>query len=427
MTLPRVNRSPHRLVAISVFSGAGGLDLGFEAAGFEIVACLEKDPHARRTLQSNRPNWQLVGDGDVTTINPAAILTAAGVRQTEPDVLLAGPPCQPFSKSAYWSAGDTKRMSDPRAKTISSMMDIIEALLPRALVIENVRGIAYRSKDEGIATIRDRLDNINRRHGTNYRPFETHLNATAFGVAQIRDRFFLIAFREGVKFGVPEPTHADAKPGLLPLPTAWDAIGDIPPSETNSLDLVPSGKWASLLASIPEGGNYLHHTARGGGMPLFGWRTKYWSFLLKLAKHRPAWTLQADPGPATGPFHWENRLLSIAEMKRLQTIPDNYKVCGNYRIARRQIGNAVPPAMAEAIARRLRSDLLDEKYSSRLALCILPRPGRFVVRPAPSAPVPEAYWHLRGEHIDHPGPGAGPRARERDAERDAEGGRRSAA
>jgi DNA (cytosine-5)-methyltransferase 1 len=428
MTFSAADRSPRRsLVAISLFSGAGGLDLGFEAAGFEIAACLENDRHARRTLQLNRKERLLVGDGDVMTVNPMDILSFTGLRSTEPDVLLAGPPCQPFSKSAYWAAGKTRRMDDPRAKPIRSMMNIVEALLPSALVIENVRGIAYRSKDEGLFAIRDRLEQINYRHGTRYTAVETHLNATAHGVAQIRERFFLIAFRDGREFCVPSSTCGEDRTGLLPLPTAWDAIGDLTIRQTDAAELIPSGKWASLLPSIPEGENYLHHTARGAGMPLFGWRTRYWSFLLKLAKHQPAWTLQADPGPATGPFHWDNRLLSIAEMKRLQTIPDGYEVTGDYRVARRQIGNAVPPAMAEAVARRVRAILLEEEYSPFLTLSTLPRPGRFVVRPSQPASVPETYWHLRGEYTDHPGPGAGPAARERDSERGVGSRRRSAA
>ena len=171
------------------------------------------------------------------------------------------------------------------------------------------------------SVIRDRLEQINYRCGTRYTAVATHLNATAYGVAQNRERFFLIAFRDGQEFCVPSPTCGENKTDLLPLPTAWDAIGNLTIRQTEAAELVPSGKWASLLPSIPEGENYLHHTTRGTGMPLFGWRTRYWSFLLKLAKHQPAWTLQADPGPATGPFHWDNRLLSIAEIETTPIYP----------------------------------------------------------------------------------------------------------
>jgi DNA (cytosine-5)-methyltransferase 1 len=427
MTVTGADRPrPRRLIAISLFSGAGGLDLGFEAAGFQIAACLENDLHARQTLSFNRPNWQLIGNGDVTVANPVEVLGIAGLRGAE-SVLLAGPPCQPFSKSAYWSAGETRRMDDPRARTIRSLMNFVEALLPRALVVENVSGIAYRSKNEGVVVIKERLNQINERHGTNYVSFEINLNAAMFGVPQIRERLFLIAFRDGKQFSVPLPTHGQDAPHMLPVPTTWDAIGDLVAEEKDLIDLMPKGKWAPLLPSIPEGQNYLYHTDRGGGMPLFGWRTRYWSFLLKLSKHLPSWTLQADPGPATGPFHWDNRLLSVAEMKRLQTFPDDYQIHGNYQMARRQLGNAVPPAMAEAIARRVRSTLIEEAYSPLLSFSTAPRPGRFVVQPVLPDAVPEPYWQLQGRHAEHPGPGAGPGARTRALDSDTARLRRNAA
>src|SRR5207249_3243156 len=131
-----------------------------------------------------------------------------------------------------------------------------------------------------------------------------------------------------------------------PYRTAWDAIGDLD-DEHWPLELKPTGKWTGLLKSIPEGKNYLWHTPRGGGDPLFGWRTRYWSFLLKLSKRQPSWTIQAEPGPATGPFHWRNRLLSVEELARLQTFPHGFQVVGNRRSAQRQIRNAVPGALGE--------------------------------------------------------------------------------
>src|SRR5690606_36479620 len=136
-----------------------------------------------------------------------------------------------------------------------------------------------------------------------------------YGVPQIRERFFMIAARDGSDFTFPEPTHAPeqdasgqlALPNVEPYRTACDALGDVEPESTDDLEM--QGKWAALLPSIPEGHNYLWHTDRGGGLPLFCWRRRYWSFLLKLAKNLPSWTIQAQPGPAIGPFHWNNRRL----------------------------------------------------------------------------------------------------------------------
>ena len=102
--------------------------------------------------------------------------------------------------------------------------------------------------------------------------------------------------------------------------------------------------------------------------PLFGWRTKFWSFLLKLAKDRPSWTIQAEPGPATGPFHWKSRLLSIEELCRLQTFPRGYEIQGDRRSAQRQVGNAVPSAIAELLGLEIRRQFFGERVRRTLRL-----------------------------------------------------------
>jgi DNA (cytosine-5)-methyltransferase 1 len=210
---------------------------------------------------------------------------------------------------------------------------------------------------------------------------------------------------------MPPPTHGVGS-AREPFRTAWDAIGDLDHVICSEDELAPSGKWARLLPSIPEGENYLWHTPGRGGDPLFGWRTRYWSFLLKLAKHRPSWTIQAEPGPATGPFHWRNRRLSIRELCRLQTIPDSYIIQGDHRAARRQLGNAVPSALAEILGLEIRRQLLADPGVRRGTTLA---PSR-----RPSCPpaervrkVPSEYLFLRGKHRPHPGPGLGPSAKDR--------------
>jgi DNA (cytosine-5)-methyltransferase 1 len=159
------------------------------------------------------------------------------------------------------------------------------------------------------------------------------------------------------------------------------------------------------LPSIPDGENYLWHTPRGGGLPLFGWRRRSWSFLLKLAKALPSWTIQAQPGPAIGPFHWKNRRLSARELCRLQTVPDDYTVLGNLASVQRQLGNAVPCALAEVLARAMRRQLLGDPIS--LDSRLVPSPRHPVPDPEPVRPVPLKYRHLVGEHEAHPGTGQG--------------------
>lgn len=405
MAMKHASTTRPSLTAISFYTGAGGLDLGFEAAGFETLVAVENDPQARETLRINRPAWKQPDCGDALALRPDDLMKLAGVERGEIDALIGGPPCQPFSKSAFWAAGTTRRLNDPRARTLEAMLDFTEALLPRVLVIENVRGIAYREKDEAMQLIQERLAEINRRNGTAYETTVLYLHATNFGVPQLRERAFMIALRDG---GSVLPPEAVSGTDGAPVPTAWDAIGNLRHAKDEIEQLKLSGKWADLLPSIPEGQNYTWHTDRGGGRPLFGWRTRYWSFLLKLAKQQPAWTIQASPGPSTGPFHWDNRLLSVAEMARLQTFPADYRFAGGYRSARRQIGNAVPPALAEAVAKRLAADLRGATYNRDLTLGV----ARLGPLPAPrkASAVPPAYDKLIGIHPAHPGTGKGPGA-----------------
>jgi DNA (cytosine-5)-methyltransferase 1 len=189
--------------------------------------------------------------------------------------------------------------------------------------------------------------------------------------------------------------------------TAWDALADVAPSPDEDLDI--RGKWAGLLPSIPEGQNYLHHTERGEGMPLFGWRRRYWNFLLKLAKRLPSWTIQAQPGPSVGPFHWENRRLSHRELCRLQTFPDDVQVYGNRMSVQRQVGNAVPSLLGEVLAREIKTQLLGYRRT-REPLRLLPPDRSPAPPPERVRAVPAEYQKLSGRHHAHPGTGKGPRS-----------------
>jgi DNA (cytosine-5)-methyltransferase 1 len=114
------------------------------------------------------------------------------------------------------------------------------------------------------------------------------------------------------------------------------------------------GQYARLLADVPPGDNYLYYTAeRGNPAPKFIWRSRYWSFLLKLSPERPSPTIQAQPGPNVGPFHWENRRLRVPEIKRLFTFPDDFTLVGSRSSMQAQLGNAVPPLLARQVISRL--------------------------------------------------------------------------
>ena len=393
------------MTTISLFTGVGGLDFGFEVAGFRTAVALEMDPVACRSIRRNRPDWTLI-EKDIHDTDSSEILVAAHLKPGECDVLIGGPPCQPFSKSSYWVNGDSSRLEDPRADTLSAYLRVIRDTQPRAFLLENVYGLIYKGKDEGLRHLVDGIARINGHAGTSYRVSWKLLNAAHFGVPQMRERVFLIGSREGRKFEFPPPTHGspveqERADGPEPYRTAWDAIGDLPVAPNES-SLEVGGKWGALLPTIPEGKNYLWHTNRGGGLRLFGWRTRYWSFLLKLAKDQPAWTIQAQPGSAIGPFHWSNRKLTAHEMCRLQTFPDGLAFdCGRTHV-QKLLGNAVPSLLAEVLAREIRHQLLDDPAEPS-PLKLMP-PVRSPIPPLePVRPVPMQYRQLVAEHADHPG------------------------
>jgi DNA (cytosine-5)-methyltransferase 1 len=395
---------------VSLYSGAGGLDYGFEAAGFRTLFANDLDHDSCETLRHNR-DWPVVEDS-IFDVPSEKILETAGVKTGGVDVVIGGPPCQPFSKSGYWARGESSRLNDPRAATLDAYLRVIEDLQPRAFLLENVHGIAYSDKNEGLQLLLRRIREINRRTGSRYQPRYAVLNAAWYGVPQLRERFFLIAARDGKIFDFPartfgNPAELHDLTDLRPYRTAWDALADV--EDAAEEDTAPRGKWAGLLPSIPEGQNYLWHTERGGGMPLFGWRRRYWNFLLKLSKSMPSWTIQAQPGPAVGPFHWENRRLSHRELCRLQTFPDDVNVYGGRTSVQRQIGNAVPSLLAEVLAREIRVQLLG--YAARPEpLTLLPPDRSPAPPPEPVRPVPEVYRKLAGSHRAHPGTGKGPRS-----------------
>jgi len=256
---------------------------------------------------------------------------------------------------------------------------------------------------------------VNQQAGTSYRISWAKVNAAGYGVPQLRERVFLIGSRDGDHFHFQAYTHGPAvdlereEMRLEPHRTAWDAIGHLP-ARPNDPELAMTGKWGDLLPTIPEGRNYLWHTRRGGGEPLFGWRTRFWSFLLKLAKNQPSWTIQAQPGPATGPFHWCNRKLSVAELCRLQTFPDDIVFDCARAEAQRLLGNAVPSLLAEVMARTIRAQLLDSAAKCDSPVLIPPQ-RQDIPEPEEPAPLPAKYRDLIGDHDDHPGEGRGNRAR----------------
>lgn len=293
-------------------------------------------------------------------------------------MLIGGPPCQPYSKSAFGSLGTPLGYNDERAGTIQQYMRVVRDVQPRAFVIENVPQF-ITGKNERVRTYLDRaIYRINSEKRTNYRLSYHVLNAASYGVPQMRERLFIIASRDGIPFELPESRYfalPDSELELEPYFTARDAIGHLAARYRNREHLKIGGRWESLLHSVPPGSNYLWHTARGGGKNIFKWRSRYWNFLLKLHPDQPSWTIAARPGHHTGPFHWESRRLATRELQVLQTIPENYSFTGCIASVRQQIGNGVPSAIGELLGKEIRKQLFSDQCNS-LRLKLIPQRRR---------------------------------------------------
>ena len=260
------------------------------------------------------------------------------------DLLAGGPPCPPYSKSRFYQKSKPRGLEDKVGQeTMAGYLTALRLLKPRAFLLENVAGMAYKVHSEALRHLEDTAKNLG--YTTNWKV----LNAANFGVPQIRERFFIVGFREG-KFEFPPQTHSlgDARAklkGFDHLPrwvTAGQAINDLD-TEENADDTghFAGGQHNDLLRQIPPGDNYLFFTKeRGHRKPKFKWRSRYWSFLLKLSPEMPSWTIQARRSNNMGPFHWRNRILRIEEVKRLQTFPDDWQLAGKIEDQWRQIGNA---------------------------------------------------------------------------------------
>lgn len=345
--------------AVSLFSGCGGLDLGLERAGFEVVFASDLDSYCAATYELNFPGVPFY-EGTAADLNRDLLAQVSKGATLGPiDLLAGGPPCPPFSKSRFYRTDKPRALEDAVGEeTINAYLTVLAAVRPRAFILENVAGLAYKVHESALELILDTAESLG------YAISKEVINAADYGVPQMRERFFVVGMLDG-EFEFPEPTHAK-EPGStlenadrLPWVTAGDAISDLD-TEENADDTghFAGGKYHDLLKEIPPGDNYLYFTAkRGHPNPQFEWRKRYWSFLLKLGPDLPSWTIQARRSNNMGPLHWRNRILRIEEVKRLQTFPDDWKLTGTIERQWRQIGNAVPPRLAETLGKALSEQL----------------------------------------------------------------------
>lgn len=350
---------------ISLFSGAGGLDLGVEDAGGDIRVFLEPDRDSVRTLQLNRRFFRSVRtviDRPIENVPTEEILASAGLRVGEAALLVAGPPCQPFSKSGYWLRDRRKGLSDPRASLLFEFLRVLREARPAGFVLENVASLIHPSHRSLFEWL------VEGANSAGYAISWQLVHAVDFGVPQTRSRIFILGLRGKDAPSFPRQTHwwrphgNGHVPGLRPPETAGRWIVPLHNTDLFEPEEVIHGKWERYLRDIPPGWNYKYHTSWAGHpRPAFVAETRYWSFLLKLSPYRPSWTIQASAGPWTGPIHWKNRRLRVPELAALQTFPASYKFVGGRRSQRYQIGNAVPCLLASKIAAAVLEDILSKR------------------------------------------------------------------
>lgn len=345
--------SSQELRSISLFSGCGGLDLGLHAAGFRTVLATDSEPLCTDTFNRNFPSTPFL-TGRIGHFTRKDFVDALGGRVGDIDLVAGGPPCPPFSKSRFYRQDMPRALDDPNGwETVDGFLKVLDWFRPRTFLMENVKGLAYTVHRDALETI------ISRAEALGYTVTWGVLNAADFGVPQIRERCFVLGSLDGV-LTLPTPTHSkDTATGLLPWVPAGAVMADLDTEEAASdKGHYAGGQHNDLLKLVPPGDNYLYFTEkRGHPEPRFKWRGRYWSFLLKLSPDMPSWTIQARRSNNMGPFHWRSRILRIEEIKRLQTFPDDFFLAGTTEQQWRQIGNAVPPRLAQAVGQMVSDHL----------------------------------------------------------------------
>ncbi|WP_414548305.1 DNA cytosine methyltransferase [Anabaena sp. CCY 0017] len=398
-----------KFVAIDLFAGAGGFSLGFEMAGFSIPLSVEIDAWACDTLRYNHPEMTVI-QNDIREFN-----TLSSVKKIclyKPDVIIGGPPCQGFS-----IAGPAQKdPNDPRNTLFINFAQWIDFIQPKAFVMENVKGLLSRKNSESIKVI-DILKRTFEEMG--YCIEIWLLNSAEYGVPQIRERVFIVGNKLGKKLGIPPKTHSlnlltsnsyqlsFGDIDLIPAIKLWDAISDLPPlnaregQEEQPLILDSQNhyqhwirncskiiynhvamehsqrlverfkqiKWGQSSSDVPK--EYGAKLRSGNGELS---NKTYDQNNRRLNPHKPAHTIAASfYANFIHPF--QHRNLTAREGARIQSFPDTYRFLGkktvvSHKLLQRenrlnekflcqynQIGNAVPPLLAKAIAVHLKEKL----------------------------------------------------------------------
>nr|WP_218057227.1 DNA cytosine methyltransferase [Gilliamella apicola] len=320
---------------VSLFSGCGGLDLGFHQCGYKTVWANDFNKWAAETFTRNFGN--VMHCGDIELIDPY-------IDDSIPhcDLILGGFPCQDFS--IIWKRPG---LNGERGNLYKSFLRFIDAKKPKAFVAENVKGLLSANKYKAIETIIKDFENITPGYLVKVQLY----NFAEYGVPQFRERVLIVGIRKntGFNFIHPSPTHGN-KELLLPFVTAGEALEGVEQIKSNNEHMNIQPKTIEMLKLIPEGGNFTdipkEHPLYVKGMISHVYR--------RINRNEPSKTIIAAGGGGTWGYHYpEPRPLTNRERARLQSFPDNFEFIGNNAEVRRQIGNAVPPRGVHALAKAL--------------------------------------------------------------------------
>lgn len=374
--------------SLSLFSGAMGLDLGFERSGrFKTLAAIEADRACCETIRLNRDRGLLSNAGlkvyekDILKFNPVDVMADLGLEPGQLDVMIAGPPCQSFSTS-----GRRASVRDERGRLLWRVIDYIDVFRPKAFVIENVRGlvsaalehrpIAQRpekggpplaEQEEPGSVIRKFLTDLRQKLGESYHLDVFQVNAVNYGAPQLRERALFIGNRLGQIIDFPEPTHG---PGALPYATLGDCLGRLgDEAEPVIMDFSPRKK--SFLSRVPAGGNWrclpesVQMESMGAAFKAKGGRSGWWR---RLSMDLPCPTIVTMPNHAsTALCHpYEVRALTVGECAAVQEFPKQWRFSGTPQEQYRQVGNAVPTRLG-AVAAGVIAHCLDKGFAKEIS------------------------------------------------------------
>lgn len=345
-----------------------GLDLGIEAAGFDVRFAADNMPAAVQTAKKNRPLLPVFG-GDVSGLTAETICELSGLEIGDIDLLAGGPPCQSFS-----TAGRRLGLDDAlKGPLVFEFVRLIKELRPRAFLMENVKGLLSASTTWRELPYNNNGKIVDEHHGSLFRELWARLNdigysvgfremnTADYGVPQTRQRVFLVGYLGDAPVTFPEPTHAKGG-GLAwePWRTIRDAFAGLVDDDSHCATF--SERKLKYLKMVPEGGNWrslpeeIQKESMGRAFYAKGGRSGYWR---RLSYDSPSPTILTEPNNAsTSLCHpTEDRPLTVRECARIQTFPDDWTFVGRGSDQYKLVGNAVPVRLAEILARHIREKL----------------------------------------------------------------------